>query len=217
MERKVKTGSLLGMMMLAAMAMGTDAAAQTQGNTAGIKAGINWTNLRGGGEDVTDENARFGFHAGVFGRVAPSDAIGLQAELLYSTKGSTYTYDGLLLDQEVSFHLAYLELPLFVVIRLGEALELHAGGYAAYLLSSNVSTDGDLGSGTDELDHSNFNTTDVGLLGGLGVNLGPAQIGIRYLHGMGKLADSDGARLVLGDARNSAGQVYLAIGLGGND
>jgi hypothetical protein len=217
MERRTTTGTLFGTLLIAVLATGPNAQAQTQANTAGIKAGLNWTNLRGGGADVTDENARIGFHAGVFGRVAPSDAIGIQAELLYSTKGSTYTYNGLLLDQEVSFNLGYIELPIFLAIRLADVLEVHAGGYAGYLLSSNVSTSGDLGAGSEALDRDNFNSMDYGLLGGVGVNVGPAQIGVRYLHGLGELASSDGARVVLGDARNSAGQVYLAIGLGGNN
>lgn len=186
--------------------------AQQAASTFGIKAGVNMSNLYI--DDVEDENARFGFHAGVFGRAAASDAIGIQAELLYSTKGTTIVWDGLI-DQEVTFNLGYLDLPVFVVFRLGDAIELHAGGYAGLLLASDVSTSGDLGSDSEDLDKDNFNSMDYGLVGGLGVNLGPVQIGARYNYGLAQLAKSDGAELVLGDAKNSVGQLYIAFGLGG--
>lgn len=205
-------------MLLAATAlgffMGTGAAsAQLSGSTAGFKGGLNYSNLLNEGAEVDDKNARLGFHAGVFGRVAPSDAIGVQAELLYTTKGTTVTWDGLI-DQEFHLNLAYVEVPLFVVLRLGEAIELHAGGYGGYLLNSNVKTDGDLGDASDDLDRDNFNGLDYGVLGGLGFNLGAAQIGARYNYGLAKIASSDGAEFLLGDARNSVAQLYLAIGLG---
>lgn len=189
-------------------------AAQSSGNDFGLKAGASFSNLRADGEDVGDENMRTAFHAGMFGRLSPSESLGLQIELLYSGKGTTVIYDGLI-DQETTFKLSYLEVPVFATIGLGETLELHAGVYAGYLLSSNVSTEGDLGSGTEDLDRDNFQGADYGLLGGLGVNFGPAQIGARYVHGLAKLAASDTADLLLGDARNSTFQVYLAIGLQG--
>ncbi len=189
------------------------ASAQSSGSTAGFKGGLNYSNLLNEGDEVDDKNARLGFHAGVFGRVAPSDAIGVQAELLYTTKGTTVKWDGLI-DQEFHLNLAYVEVPLFIVLRLGEAVELHAGGYGGYLLSSNVKTDGDLGDASDDLDRDNFNGLDYGILGGLGINLGAAQIGARYNYGLAKLASSDGAEFLLGDARNSVAQLYLAIGLG---
>lgn len=199
--------------LFASAAPCTTMLAQTGANTFGIKGGLNWSNLLPDGDDVNEENARWGFHAGVFGRATPSENLGIQGELLYSTKGTTVVYDGLI-DQQVSFNLGYLELPLFVAIRLGDVLELHAGGYAGYLLSSDVTSDGDLGDSSEDVDRDNFNSLDFGLLGGVGVNLGPAQIGARYTYGLVDLADSDGAKFLLGDARNSVGQLYIAFGLG---
>lgn len=205
-------------MLFAAITLGFlvgvgSASAQSSGSTAGFKGGLNYSNLMNEGDEVDDMNARIGFHAGVFGRVLPSEALGLQAELLYSTKGTTVTWDGII-DQEFHLNLSYVEVPLFAVIRLGEAMELHGGVYGGYLLSSNVKTDGDLGDASEDLDRANFNGLDYGVLGGLGINLGAAQIGARYNYGLARLASSDGAELLLGDARNSVAQLYLAIGLG---
>ncbi len=180
--------------------------AQTAAPLFGIKGGLNWSDLLPDGEEVNEENARWGSHAGVFGRVAPSDDLGIQIELLYSTKGTTVVYDGLI-DQQISLDLGYVELPLCIAVLLGDVLELHAGGYAGYLFSSNLASEGDLGGSSEDIDRDNFNSVDLGLLGGVGVNLGPAQIGARYSYGLVDLADSDGAKLLLGDARNSAGQL----------
>ena len=59
---------------------------------AGIKGGLNVSNLYI--DDVSDENARFGFNLGVYGQVLSSDAFAIQPELLFSTKGSKIEYGG---------------------------------------------------------------------------------------------------------------------------
>ncbi len=194
--------------------MGASAMAQA-GNRFGLKGGVSWTNLRGESEEVSDEDMRLGFHGGIFGRVAPSEQLGVQFELLYSQKGTRFIYDGLI-DQETTFKLDYIELPVFAAIGVGDMLELHAGVYAGFLVSSSATTEGDLGSDAEDLDRDNFQGMDFGLLGGVGVNLGRAQLGLRYLHGMADIAASDEAKFLLGDARNSAFQLYLAFGLGGS-
>lgn len=183
-----------------------------QGPVFGLKAGANISNLVG--EDIDDQKGRFGFNAGVMARSEPEDPIGVQAELLYTTKGTEVHYNGLFgVDQNTTFQLGYLELPLMASFRFGPLFELQAGAYAAYLLSSDISTEGDLGSGSEELDRDNFQSVDIGLVAGAAVNVGPAQIGARYDYGLSHLADSDGAELVLGDARNACFQVYVGIGL----
>lgn len=196
------------------LACGLGTYTHAQGPAFGIKGGLNMSNLYSSKAD--DQNTRLGFNLGVFGRTMPEDPIGLQVELLYTTKGAHTTYHGFfgLVDQDVDFNLNYLELPVLVSFRLGSVLELQAGGYAAYLLSSKVSTSGDLGSDSDNLDRDNFNSMDFGVAGGVALNLGTAQVGVRYDLGLGEIASSDGAQSVLGDAKNACAQVYLAIGLG---
>lgn len=183
---------------------------QAQGGRAGIKGGLNVSNLYI--DDVTDENARFGFNVGVYGQVLSSDALALQLELLYSTKGSKAEYDGLI-DGNVKYNLNYLDLPVLAVFKLGEQVELHAGGYVGYLLNANISWDGDLGSGIEEVDKDNLKSFDYGLVGGIGFNFGAVQVGARYNYGLAKLADSDGAKALIGDSKNSVGQVFVAFNM----
>jgi hypothetical protein len=178
---------------------------------AGIKGGLNVSNLYV--DDVSDENARFGFNLGVYGQVLSSDAFAIQPELLFSTKGSKIEYGGSLFDQTVKYNLSYLDLPVLAVFKLGESAEIHVGPYIGYLLGANISHEGDLGNGVDDIDKDNLKSFDYGLSGGFGLNFGNLQVGARYNYGLAELADSDGADLLIGDAKNSVGQIYLAFNL----
>jgi hypothetical protein len=177
---------------------------------AGVKGGLNVSNLYI--DDIDDENARFGFNAGIYGQVFSTDAFAIQPELLFSTKGSRAEYDGLI-DQTIKYNLNYLDLPVLAVFKLGESAEIHIGPYASYLLGANVSYSGDAGNGTDDIDKDNLKSFDYGLAGGFGLNFGMMQVGARYNYGFVKIADSDAAELLLGDSKNSVAQIYLSLNL----
>ncbi|HEU5291210.1 MAG TPA: porin family protein [Cyclobacteriaceae bacterium] len=181
---------------------------------AGVKGGLNASNLYV--DDVDDENARIGFHLGVFGQLAASEMVALQAELLFSTRGSEAHYSSGTLQQEVKYNLNYIDLPLMVVFKVGESVEFHAGGYTSYLAGANISYEGDLANGEDEIDRDNLKSYDLGLLGGVGVTFGNVQFGARYNYGMVKLADSDAAAALLGDSKNSCAQLFVAFNLYAN-
>lgn len=188
----------------------------SQGPTFGVKGGLNYTNLAGG--DSNDDNGRVGFNAGVFARTTPDLPLGLQVELLYSTKGNHTKYNAFfgLVDQDVDFNLNYLELPVMADLHVLDVVDIHLGAYAAYLLSANVKTSGSLGSGSDTLDKDNFKSMDFGIAGGVGFNIGTsAQIGVRYLHGLTNVVDSSDLSNVVGDPQNRCVQFYVGIGIGG--
>ena len=174
----------------------------------GIKGGLNVSNLYV--DNTSSENARLGFHAGMYGELVSLEAFALQAELNYSTKGSKYVRDGFG-SQTVQFNLNYLDIPVLAVFKLGESVDIHAGVYGAYLLGSNIKTEGTFSNGTDQLDNDNFNAFDYGLAAGIGFNFGPAQIGARYNYGLNKIAKSNAAENAIGDSKNSFGQVYIAF------
>jgi hypothetical protein len=181
---------------------------------AGIKGGLNLSNLIV--EDVTDNNVRVGFHAGVYGQLFSSRAFTIQPEINFSTKGNrtVYTNDATMVDQETKFNLSYIDIPVLAVFKLGRAAELHAGAYWAYLVGANIDADGDLDGDFSELDRDNFDKWDYGLVGGLGFNLGKgAQLGARYSYGLNQIAASSGAKNMLGDTKNSVAQVYVAFNL----
>ena len=175
---------------------------------AGIKGGLNVSNLYL--NDIDDEHARYGFNAGVYGQVFSTETFAIQPELLYSTRGTKAEYGGLI-DETIKFNLNYLDLPVLAVFKLGDAAEIHVGPYAGYLLNSNISYSGDLSNGTEKVNRDNLKPFDFGVAGGFGLNFGPMQVGARYNLGLTKIADSDVARRLIGDAKNSCAQLYLAF------
>ena len=206
-----KTKLIAALLLLSALAIGLNPEANAQAR-AGIKGGLNVSNLYI--DDVDDENARYGFNVGLYGQVLSSETFALQPELLFSTKGTKADYNGLggLMDQTVKFNLNYLDLPVLAVFKLGDAAEIHVGPYASYLLNANISYSGNV-NGDDELDKDQLKSYDFGLAGGLGMNFGPVQVGARYNYGLVKIADSNVARDILGDSRNSCAQLYVALNL----
>lgn len=178
---------------------------------AGIKGGLNLSNLIS--DEITDEDARIGFHAGVYGQLFVNEGFAIQPELNFSTKGNRVTSNFGIIDQETKFNISYLDVPVLAVFKLGQVAEIHAGPYWAYLVGANIDTDGDLGDDFQELDRDNFDNWDYGLVGGIGFNLGAVQLGARYNYGLNEIAKSQGAKNLLGGAKNSVGQVYLAFNL----
>jgi hypothetical protein len=178
---------------------------------AGVKAGMNVSNLYI--DNVHDENARIGFNGGFYGQILSSEFFAIQPELLYSTKGTRADYTGFVVNQKVRFNLNYLDLPVLAVFKLGRSAEIHAGGYASYLLSANIQYDGNVNNGTDQLDKDHFKSYDYGLTGGFGLNFGAVQIGARYNYGLVTLAKSSAARDMIGNSKNSVAQLYLALNL----
>lgn len=215
MNNKLKFKLLLTFTVLIMTASGTLMAQSTPNPTArvGIKGGLNVSNLYI--NDVNDENARFGFNAGLYGQILSSEAFAIQPELLFSTKGSQADYGGII-NSTVRFNLNYLDLPILAVIKLGPSAEIHAGAYASYLLSANINYSGNIGNGTDRIDRDQLKSYDYGLSGGFALNFGPTQIGARYNYGLVKIADSNSARNILGDSKNSVAQLYLALNLNRN-
>lgn len=208
------TKTILTVLLPAILCCGVITAEAQDSPRMGIKGGLNVSNLYL--DDVTDENPRFGLNLGIYGQIFSNDAFAIQPELLFSTKGSHDEFDGVF-DGKVKFNMNYLDLPVLAVIKLGESAEIHAGAYASYLLHANVSYEGDLGSGSEDLDRDNFKSFDYGLVGGFGLNFGAVQVGARYNFGLVEIADSDAADLILGDAKNSVGQIYMAFNLNHNN
>lgn len=204
-SKSIKLLSLLALVATIITTSSNDASAQMR---AGIKGGLNVSNLYL--DDIDDENARYGFNVGVYGQVFSTEAFAIQPELMYSTRGARAEYGGLI-DQSVKFNLNYLDLPVLAVFKLGDAAEIHVGPYASYLLNANTSWSGDLGSGADDIDRDHLKPFDFGVAGGFGLNFGPMQVGARYNLGLTELADSDVARTLIGDAKNSCAQLYLAF------
>jgi len=180
---------------------------------AGIKGGFNASTLYYDNANSNDRKERYGFHVGVFAQIPAGEFFAIQPELLYTTKGASANYNVLSFTGRNSFRLNYAELPVLATFKLGNAVELQAGPYAAYLLNSDISSNGDLGTGVARLNRDSFNKLDYGIAGGLNIYFGKAFLGVRYGQGLQRIADSDLARTFLGNARNGVGMISLGVSL----
>ncbi|GAB4028070.1 porin family protein [Spirosoma koreense] len=177
----------------------------------GIKGGLNASSLFYDSQGATNKNERIGFHVGVFAQAPIGEFFAIQPELLYMTKGASADYNFVGFQGRNTFKLNYAELPVLATFKLGKAVELQAGPYVSYLLNSNINTNGDFGTGSSAINRDNFNKIDYGLAGGLNLYFGKAFIGARYEQGLQRIAESGGARTLLGNAKNSVG--LLSVGL----
>lgn len=188
----------------------------------GIKGGLNLSNLYV--NDVHDENARVGWHAGFYAQLFSSEAFAIQPEINYSTKGSGITWGSLdgnnvSVEHKSKFNLQYLDIPVLAVFKLGRAAEIHVGPYWSYLLSAEIrNNDGNPANQFDDIDRDNFDNWDYGLVGGIGFNLGKsAQLGARYNYGLNEIANSAYGKTILGNAKNQVAQLYLSFNLNAKD
>jgi Outer membrane protein beta-barrel domain len=183
--------------------------AQTMGG-AGIKAGFNASKIYI--DNTVDNNALIGFHIGIYGQFISSKSFAIQPELQFSTKGYKAQYTELA-NQEIKYNLSYVDLPILAVFKLGDAGEIHLGGYASYLLSASILYDPNLGVGINKITKDDLKSYDYGLSGGVGINFGNFQFGARYNFGLVSLADSDAAKLLLGNAKSSCVQLYASFNM----
>lgn len=203
----------LGLLVCAAaISMITITDSQAQFARTGIKGGLNLSNLYA--NDVDDENARIGWHAGFYGQIFATEAFAIQPEVNFSTKGTGVTrVDATSIRYESKFNLTYIDIPVLAVFKLGEVAEIHAGAYWAYLLGAKIRNNN---RNPDNIfttqDRDNFDDWDYGLVGGIGFNIGEAaQIGARYNYGLNEIAESGGARRLFGNNKNQVAQIYLAF------
>ncbi|WP_336516016.1 porin family protein [Pollutibacter soli] len=179
----------------------------------GIKAGPSFTNLYI--DDINDERMKIGINAGFYAKIPISKGVSFQPELLYANKGTRANYDNFILGSgEYRFNLHYLELPLLFSFNVAKNFNIHAGGYAAYLLGADikdVNKDGTIQEITT-LNADNFNRFDAGLVGGLGFDIQNVTIGARYNYGLVKIGESGSISGELAkNAKNSAIALYVGF------
>lgn len=180
----------------------------------GIKGGLNLTTLYS--SDVSTDHMKTGFNAGVFAKLPVTKGFSIQPEVLYSLKGAKSTYDNFVQGSgEYRFNLGYIEVPVLAVVNLAPNFNLHAGGYAAYLVNANVKNVNDQGTiqGATDLNTSDFNKWDFGLVGGLGFDIQNFTIGARYNYGLTKIGKSGNlAGDLAGNSKNAGFSFYAGFG-----
>ncbi len=210
--KKITTSLLIIIGMLAI----TPAFSQEQNVTRfGVKGGVNFSNFRIG-DEIGDNNVKAGLNLGLFFKMPISDAVAIQPELLYSSKGSKIEYDNFLQGEgEYRFNFNYIELPVMAVFSLGDVFHIQAGPYVSYLTSVNIKDmkEGGTIQGVRDLKEDNFNRFDYGLAAGIGADFNGFNVGVRYNYGLNEVGDSgELSGQVLGDSRNSVATIFVGFG-----
>ncbi|WP_406843000.1 porin family protein [Flavobacterium soyae] len=212
---KMQTNFLCALTLFISASFGMLHAQNNNANTEfGIKGGFNMSNLYN--DDADDENILYGFNAGVYATLPVSDFVAIQPEILFTTKGAKLEYNNALLSGNAKFRLNYIEVPLLVRVNITKNFNVHAGGYASYLVSSKVSGDGDIFF-NENIDTDDLNKFDAGVSAGLGFDFNPISIGLRYNYGLTTIGKERttvaGTTYTFPDAKNSSLSLYLSYKL----
>lgn len=182
----------------------------------GIKAGINFSALYT--EDSYDTKMLTGFNIGFFSKVPITQHIALQPEFYFTTKGAEVTYNNTFVDGIARFKLNYLELPLLLSLNLTDNFNIHAGPYAAYLISGKVNNESNVNlfDFEENINSDDFNRFDAGIAVGAGLDIGSLGIGVRYNYGLstvGKEKSFLGTNYTFPDAKNGVLNFYVALAI----
>jgi len=161
----------------------------------GVKAGANFAWLTPEEDEDPDISRRGGPVAGIWVGGPLTTRFSFQIEGLFSEKGVRFDGRPLGLDGDVDQRIRYLEIPLlaragfsaagsatraFVVVGAAPAFRLSARTKASFQGEERTFDSKDT-----------WKPLDLGLVGGLGVELGPVLIESRYTHGITHINEDD--------------------------
>ena len=148
----------------------------------GLKGGANYSGFHTDKSTFTD---LFGINAGGIAEYQFTDMFGLQAEVLYNTKGGGFGSSNgngiqtLSLDAKLN----YLDIPLMAKFYIVKGISIDVGPQIGFLLSSKgTASDGDE---EEEIELTDLNSTDFSINAGFTFNLGDrAILQARYSYGL---------------------------------
>lgn len=188
--------------------------AQESGASLGIKGGLNMSNLYT--EDVDDQNVLAGFNIGLFAQLPITSSLALQPEVNYTTKGAELQYNNAFAQGTGKFRLNYIEVPVLLKANLTKNFNVQFGPYAAFLIDSKITNEGQDGNINfeEEISKDDLNTMDFGVAAGVGFDFDNFGIGARYNYGLttvGKERTILGQTYTFPDSKNSVLSIYAAI------
>jgi len=190
----------------------------------GIKGGVNLSNLYI--NDVSDESAKLGYHAGLWFKIPVAPVFALQPEILWTTAGTKiggYNVAGGAASNQINFNLNYIQVPVLASLTAGP-ISLQAGPYVSYLVSANVknlrvdnngipTNDPNNTNSTVDVSRKNFNLVDYGLSGGLVLDIKGFQLGARYNYGLRNIGQGFLANTVTAGSKNQVLNIFVGVGL----
>jgi hypothetical protein len=77
-------------------------------------------------------------------------------QISYTTKGAELSYNNAFANGTATFKTNYIEVPVLLVFNLTNALNVHAGPYAAYMVSGKTTNDSNLFTSETKLNTNDF-------------------------------------------------------------
>ncbi|MDD2243238.1 MAG: porin family protein [Dysgonamonadaceae bacterium] len=173
----------------------------------GVKGGVNMSNFYG--DEVTQNNPKVGFNAGIAADFALHPDMSIQSGLFFTTKG--FKFDSNVLD--FSENLMYLQIPVHfaykVTVTPGTRIFFHGGPYVAYGVGGKTKVDlGELGNASDDVfgdGVGQYKRFDTGLGIGVGTEFGPFLVDLGWDMGLLNISNATN-----GNVKNQ--NAYLSVG-----
>lgn len=156
----------------------------------GLGGGANFANFSG--SDASGSASLMGYNGGLMTEIKFPIKLGVEADILFSTKGATYTFFTISEDMK----LTYIDVPVVAKIYMLKVVNLQLGAQYAMLTSANFAGD-DVKDG--------FNSGDLAAVLGFGVDVSVIHFSCRYNYGLASI-DKGGA-----DVKNN--MLTLSVGL----
>lgn len=157
----------------------------------GIKAGLNLAKLQ---SDLTSEENRLGFQAGIWSRIGAA-GLYVQPELYLGSKGTKFTSviqaNGTEVAQDEKVSFTTLDLPVLLGTKIGvDKLNVRfmAGPVVSFILDKEKPVSGAYNSITD---FHNYKNNAWGLQAGAGVDIANLTLDLRYEAGLTNVSRSD--------------------------
>jgi hypothetical protein len=158
--------------------------------TYGARVGVNFADISFDADEDVPTSGRTGLLAGVFVTI-PLGWLTVQPEAIYTVKGTSLDPAGFTTDYLVD----YVEVPVLARVRLPRNAYAVAGPAMAFRLRARSRTA--FAGSTEEFDlDEDVESFDLGIVGGVGLDVGRWVVDARYTHGLSDIdADtSDGVR-----------------------
>jgi len=154
----------------------------------GVKAGLNFSNLKSDDGNYFDASTRTGYQAGVWARIGGA-GVHFQPELYLTGKSSEARLVEENKEGKVSF--TSLDLPLLLGTRIGlgpAGLRIVAGPVVSFVVDKNI---GDALAQVPEF--SEYKNQAWAVTGGLGLDISNFRADLRYEHGLSELSKNESA------------------------
>lgn len=180
----------------------------------GIKGGVNMSNFYG--DELSDKNAKIGFHVGIAADYEFMPNMAIQSGLFFVTKGAKYSGSLLGVTGDVIMNPMYLQVPVHFAYKMdatpGTRIVFHAGPYVAYGVAGKSKlklSAGDKSTESDGVaifgDKGSMKPFDAGLGLGVGAEFGPILVDLGWDMGLVNVAKAEKA-----NTKNQ--NAYLSVG-----